>query len=287
MIRQQFHTTFNNIYSENYQVIFDKDIEVPENFYPHEPFIIRSILYRKKLNMNTFILTVGNPRTGKSYWFLKVAERIYKLMGLDFNPERQVTFDDIRKFLKWSFTDDFMFNLDETGTSLSPEQFWEIEQRVMRRFVQTQGYRLKCLVWTLPNIVFIQKRFRFLSNYAVQTLKQGKVNIYKIVIDHLLGKGYPEYRETMIFDLPTPETIKIYEAMKSEWNDKILSEDIDWLEEIEEYRPPDDFDIQYYDIERSDRARWVAEHSRISRKIDENIPKIKQKTPVSVDYSDL
>jgi len=209
------------------------DMEIPKFFFPNEPYIVRASLYRQKKNMNSFILIVGGVRTGKSYTGIKVAQRIEMLNGKVFDVQKQLTFDDVKKFLLWSRNaEGSVFVLDETGTSLSPELFWSLQQRIMRRFAQTQGFRKNILIWILPSIVFIQKGFRFLTNYAIKTRNQGLVEVYKIVIDQLQGKGFPDRIERMRVDMLDPETIEKYEAMKKEWNDQDLQSEINFLDDL-------------------------------------------------------
>lgn len=222
----KFQVNYGNIY-------YEKDTTLPQNFYPNLPYIFRVLLFRESINMNSFILDVGNPRTSKSYCAIKVAEELSKMKNAEFDIEKQLTFDDIKKFLDWSKTaTDSIFILDETGTSLSPDQFWSLQQRIMRRFVQTQGFRKNILIWVLPSIVFIQKGFRFMCNYAIKTRRQGVVDIHKIVVDQLIGKGYPQYIETMTFAMPSQEIINRYEQMKKEWNDIELEKDSDFLTNV-------------------------------------------------------
>ena len=225
--------SFRPSFHKQHSVFSGNDIEIPHWFLPNETYLARAILYRQKLKMNTFVLVVGNPRTSKSWFTLRMCEELSRIMGVDFDVDKQLTFSDIKKFLVWSQgSSESIFCLDETGTTLSPEQFWDLEQRVMRRFVQVQGLRRNILFWTLPSIVFIQKRFRFLCNYAVKTLRQGCVNVYKVEVDQLLGKGYPAYRETINFKTPSKDLVEKYEAMKKEWTDKDLDTDINFLEEL-------------------------------------------------------
>jgi hypothetical protein len=216
-----------------------RDVGIPENFYPNLPYIFRTLLYRQWKNMNTFILIVGNPRTSKSYCAMNIGENYSKYNGNVFDVEKQLTFDDIKKFLVWSQNAyNSIFILDETGTTLSPDLWFSLQQRIMRRFVQTQGFRKNVLIWVLPSVVFLQKGFRFMCNYAIQTLRQGLVEIYKIKVNQLVGKGYPDKIEIMNFGKPSNETEEKYLAMKQEWNDNQLQQDVDFMTEIEKpYMP--------------------------------------------------
>lgn len=211
-----------------------RDIGIPKDFHSQKPFILRALLYRNQINMNTFVLVVGNPRTSKSYCSMKLCESYLEVLGKDFNVSEQLTFDDVKKFLTWSSrAEESAFILDETGTSLSPDMFFSLQQRIMRRFVQTQGFRKNVLFWVLPSIVFIQKGFRFMSNYAIRTLQQGNAEIYKVVVNQLIGKGYPDRIETLNYSFPKESTCKTYEEMKHKWNDEELRSDIAFLDKIE------------------------------------------------------
>jgi hypothetical protein len=208
---------------------------MPKDFWPELPFLFRALLYRQQINMNTFILIVGNPRTSKSYCAGKIAEIYSEKNGNDFDVQEQLTFDNIKKFLMWSKTaKDSIFILDETGTTLSRDEFWSLQSRVMRRFVQTQGFRKNVLVWVMPSIIFLQKGFLYMSNYPINTLKQGFVEINKMKVNQLNPKkNYCEKIETMKFELPSNKFINPYESMKKEWNDYALEDDIEFMNEIE------------------------------------------------------
>jgi hypothetical protein len=228
---------------------FTHDVNIPKDFYPDYPYILRATLYRsKKLNSNTFLLIVGSPRTSKSYCAMKFAELYCKGIGKEFDVDKQLTFDDIKKFLIWSqdVTDD-IFILDETGTSLSPDVWYTLASRIMRKFIQTQGFRRNVLVWVLPSVIFLQKKFSFMSNYAIKTIRQGLVSQHKILFDQLSAKGRPDWiGENWKFTLPKSETIEKYEQMKKEWNDLKLKEDINWLEELERPYEKRKFNATFY-----------------------------------------
>lgn len=228
-----FETHFSKFQINSGNIYYLKDITIPKAFYPNLPYILRVLLYRQKMNMNTFVLIVGNPRSSKSYCAMKIAEEYCAIRKIPFDIEKQLTFDDVKKFLVWSQTaTDSIFILDETGTTLSPDLFWSLQQRVMRKFCQVGGFRKNILIWVLPSIIFIQKGFRFLTNYALMTKKQGLVEVYKIVVNQLIGKGYPDRIETMEFGLPSSHLIEKYEALKRKWNAEDLKKDIEWLDEI-------------------------------------------------------
>ena len=212
------------------RIIYNVGRLIPDNFYPKEPYMIRALLWRQKIDMNVFCLVVGNPRTSKSSWVIDKCDRLCQLQGKEFDIDKQLTFDDIKKFLLWSKdAKGSQFVLDETGSSMSPDQFWSVQQRVMRRFVQTQGFRRNILFWVLPSIVFIQKNFRFLCDYGIKTIRQGKVSIHKIKTDQLLGKTFIEKVIEEKFKKPRKKYWYHYMEIKKKWNDEKLKDDLNYL----------------------------------------------------------
>lgn len=227
-------SSFHSTDKDNSVIYSFRDIPIPNDFYPDMPYLLRAVLYRNKMNMNTFILSVGGPRTSKSYGAMKIVEVYLNTLGKEFVVQEQLTFDDIKKFFKWSQgANSSAFILDETGSTMSPDQFWSMTSRLMRKFVQTQGFRKNLVVWVMPNICFLQKNFRFMCNYALKTLSQGTAEVYKVVVDQLLGKGYPDRIETLTYGYPSKKVCDEYENMKVNWNDITLADDIAFLDKME------------------------------------------------------
>jgi len=72
-----------------------------------------------------------------------------------------------------------------------------------------------------------------MSNYAIRTLRQGQAEIYKVVVNQLIGKGYPDRIETLNYTYPSKEMCEIYDRLKKEWNDIELENDIQFLHKID------------------------------------------------------
>jgi hypothetical protein len=213
------------------QVRFFYDTPIPSWFLPDKTWLIRAVLFRQKLQMNTFLLIVGGVRTGKSYCGLEVIEECSNVLKVPFDVEKQVSFE-LRPFLEWSKTASYsFFMLDEIGVSLSTSDWWTLQSKIMRNFTQTQGFRGNVLIMTVPNVAFFQKHFRFMCNYGVEIISHGNATVYKIVVKHLIGKASPHFLGTMKIDLPSQAVVDKYTQMKVEWNDRKLKEDLDWLDE--------------------------------------------------------
>jgi len=228
----QFKMDFSSLTSYKQTPYRDKSM-IPDWFYPKSPFFIRHLLYRRKMNMNTIILIVGAVRSGKSYMGLKISENYCKWLKKTFDVTKQCSFD-ILPFLTWSQIEtDNIYVLDEVGTSLNPQEWYSVQSKVFRNFTQAQGFRRNVMVLVLPNASFLLKSIRFMCNYVIETRFQGKGFIRKLLMDHTRGKGYFLNIGSIKFNLPTKNTIKKYEKMKKEWNDKMLNEDIEKLKRIE------------------------------------------------------
>jgi hypothetical protein len=184
--------------------------------------------------MNVFIIVVGSVRSGKSYFALKFAEEYSRVKGESFDVEKQCSFD-IKPFLLWSKeTTKGIYILEEVSSSLNPTEWFTIQVKIMRNFCFCQGFRTNVLIMTLPNVAFLLKAIRWMSNYVIETQYQGLVSISKVCMNHTKGLGFPEYIGNLRFSMPSEDTVKRYEQMKKEWNDKHLSQDLDYLDMLEQ-----------------------------------------------------
>jgi hypothetical protein len=119
----------------------------------------------------------------------------------------------------------------------------------------------------LPNVAFLLKAIRFMCNYIVQTRNQGVVSVSKISMDHALGKGFHEYLGTIFFSLPSSDTIKSYEKMKKEWNDKHLLMDINYIDMLD--RPDENQLLRQKNLELTVKLK----EKRLANINNENKPK--------------
>jgi hypothetical protein len=243
--QNQFETNFMPF--ESNRIIYFTD-PIPPDFYPNSYFLMRQILWRQHQNMNSFILIVGSVRSGKSYFGLKFSEDYCNISNIQYDVNKQCSFD-IKPFLYWSKdAHDNIFMLDEIQASLSPQDWYSVLARVFNVFCQCQGFRRNVLIMTLPNVAFLLKSIRFMCNYIIETMSQGNVSIRKLSMNHALGKGYLEFIGTIHFRKPSYNTLQDYENMKKDWNDKRLVSDINYIEMLER---PSDYEIKrqkYFDL---------------------------------------
>jgi hypothetical protein len=232
-MENQFSMNFSPFLVTN-KVIY-RGVRIPSNFQPElkNYTLMRHVLYRQYKMMNTFIIVVGSVRSGKSYFALKFAEDYSRLKGEQFDVEKQCSFD-VKPFLIWSKGNTGnIYILEEVSSSLNPTEWFTIQTKIMRNFCFCQGFRTNVLVMTLPNVAFLLKAIRWMSNYVVETISQGYISVSKITMNHTRGIGFPEFIGTVRVSLPSKDIIDKYEMMKKEWNDLHLQQDLDYLDMLE------------------------------------------------------
>jgi hypothetical protein len=219
------------------RIIYNKGEKLPDDFYPKENWLLRALLYRQRLNKNSFVLVTGEQRVGKSAFCIKECERINELNGREFDVDHQLTLDDIKKFFIWSrtaFNSEFI--IDEIGTQLSTNQYWSIISSILRVFSQTQGFRCNIVFFVLPFAKILQSYFKYNAVYGIKVIDTGKAKVYKRVIDTLNDKK-PYFKSKFItinFDLPKEPIWNRYLEIKKEWNDRRIDTDIDVIDKMNE-----------------------------------------------------
>lgn len=232
VIMKQFAMRFSKFGSQK-MMTFQKEHTLPFDFHPKLALLFRHILYRKKLGMDTVIVVCGSKRTSKTYFSIKSCEELSKIENKKFDVKSQVFFDTLPflKFMKTA-TDSYAI-LEEVGIGYNAQDWFEIQSKIFRNILQSQGFRRNVIFMTLPNISYLLKSARFLCNFGIETMQIGVVRINKVVMRHLKGKGWFEYIETIRFSLPEKENVNDYEDMKKVWNDQQIDKDIMLIEGIE------------------------------------------------------
>jgi predicted Zn-ribbon and HTH transcriptional regulator len=233
--KNPFAMTFTG-FNTNKRILFQNSMAITKNFYPDEIQLMRFILYRKKINMNTLILICGNVRTGKSYDAMILAQNYARITGKPFKVEESLSFD-LMPFLKWSkYSKEGFYILDEVGNTLNAQDWYLIQSKIMRNFIFAQGFRKNILALILPSAMSLNKTIRFMMNYVIETVNQGYAKWYKIYMKHSIGKAHMIPMGGIRFPIESlsKETIQAYELMKKDWNDKELKEDIDYMDGLKE-----------------------------------------------------
>lgn len=226
--RHQFAIDIAPLFSER-RITYSKGI--PDSFMPKlksKNTLLRMIMFRNSTNRNTFVLIVGSVRSGKSWFALRLAEQYMKLHNLEFDVDKQCSFEVV-PFLRWSRNNkDSCYVLDEAQLSMSARLWFTIQSRIFNEFCDIQGFRRNLLILTTPNISYIDKHARFLINYIVETTQtQGVIKWCKVKIRHALGKGYMDWiANPMKSRKPSKHIRDRYEEMKKIHNDEHLKRSI-------------------------------------------------------------
>ncbi len=232
--KNQFSMNFTPFKSnQRISSIYGKTI--PEWFRPDlkNNTLLRHILYRRHRGMNTFVLILGNVRSGKSWTGLKFCQLYSTQSNKRFNVDKQVSFT-IPKFLRWSSENmDSCYLVDEIQLSMSSREWWSIQAKIFNQFCDIQGFRRNCAFFTLPNISYIDKHLRFLINYIIVTINQGFVAWYKVKMKHHLGKGWLSPMGTIKVSKPSKHVTNKYELMKKIFNDQHLKDSIELLDNLD------------------------------------------------------
>jgi hypothetical protein len=196
------------------------------------PYLIQALNLRKKANRDTILIFCGEKRSGKSY----AAMRLGEMINPNFNADKQVHFDP-KPFIQYMYqnTDGYLV-LDEAAEGMNPRAWYEISSKMLNALLRTQGFRRNVIVFCLPHLGALDTWAINLSHYLIINYKYtGTFNVYRINASQFKRKemGHTNYWETLSFKLPSENNIKIYEAKKKIWNDKKLTEDIDFLEMME------------------------------------------------------
>lgn len=222
----QFSMTFSKLNVSTGRIKGSRGI-IPDSFHPKAPLFMRHLLYRNKMNMTTVVLIVGQIRTGKSYTGLKICEDYSQRKKLRFDPKIQASFK-VLPFLEWSVNaTDSIYLLEELGRSVPPTEWWSIQSKIFRNFIDTQGFRRNVLVMTLPNAKSLLNAVKTNVNYVIIQKSQGFGLLFKQNVDPLKGKLYHFYLGSLRTTLPSKPTVDYYESLKKQTNDEWLKLDIE------------------------------------------------------------
>jgi len=236
--KHPFHTSFQP-FKVSKRITYASGQIIPEWFKPelkNKNTLLRHILYRRFLKMNTFVAVLGSVRSGKSYFALRYGELYMQEKKLKFNVKTQCSFE-LLPFFEWSYSaEDSVYIIDELQISSNPRMWWLLQNRVMNQFCDIQGLRRNLLLLPFPHLKYIDKHLRPLINYIVVTVRQGKVKWYKVVSSHIKDKFKPLYIGSINVSLPKKEVIEDYESMKKQFTDEHLNTSIELLKK-EKYIP--------------------------------------------------
>jgi len=200
-----------------------------------ETLAIDVLKYRKALQKDSIVIFVGDKRAGKSWASIKLAEQLDR----NFDVATNLFFDAQPFFEAFKDAHDQVFILDEVSVSFSDARMWyEVSNRIFNQLIMTQGFRRNVLLFTLPNLLDLDKRAIRLSTYIWEAVKinfETKMCLLRcsrIKTFHSIGKSWIQSFQWINMGLPSENNLVKYEKMKKEWNDKKMDENIAYMEII-------------------------------------------------------
>jgi hypothetical protein len=114
-------------------------------------------------NKHFVVMIVGEPRSGKSYSALRIAElvdRDFTLDNLIYSPA-----EFLNRVMSCEAGDVIVF--DEAGVNIFAREWQSKMNRVLAKVFQVLGYKHLGIVLTFPSIAFVDKAIRRLFNYIL------------------------------------------------------------------------------------------------------------------------
>jgi hypothetical protein len=188
-------------------------------------------------NQSFLMLFCGSPGKGKSYAGLSVASKVYP----DFIPRKHLVFKprDIILNVR-NATKGQVFIFDEAGVGIPSRQWNSIQNKLFGLFLQVHRYKNVGIIFTTPDISYIDVQARKLFNFIVEmqyvnyeeNYSIGK--IYQIQHNSINNKTYRKFlRYTdkngklrvvshFKFSCPPEHVCKDYEDYHKEHKDKLI-----------------------------------------------------------------
>jgi len=186
---------------------------------------------RMRTSKNTVIIVIGELRSGKSYFSMKLGEmlRNYGIIGrFDINH----VYFNLEKMMKEIpyYKNDYIV-LDEAGLQVSPSEWWSMQNRVFNYMSQMWGFRGLICCMTVPHLMMVTDKVKALTDFVIWMMNRKTARIYKLGSNVFTGRIYnkPFYHLTNL-EKPTKKIIDGYEKMKKENWDKFLEESLQKLE---------------------------------------------------------
>jgi len=214
---------------------------------------------RLENNKNALIAIIGETGSGKSYTALRLAE----LIDDDFNVAEKVCFRPV-EFVKavQKARKHSVIVFDEAGVGIPAREWWSIQNRLLDYVIQTFRFKNLCVIFTMPNLNFIDEHARLLFHYVLETqfidyeaetvvLKPFKVTTYSRTRKTYFV--YPRVKNVVLTRLvvskPSERVVREYEVKKERYLNELYNEITETLEsKVEkETRSIDEEIIAYFE----------------------------------------
>lgn len=154
----------------------------------NNPFLQEIYDMVHKKNRNCLIVIVGDTGKGKSYVALRIAHALDP-EGFNENTIRERVVAEPKQFIdlvvkkKDKLNNGSVIVFDEAGTGMAARQWHSANNQAIDYILQTFRYQQLIVIFTVPNLSFIDTHARRLFHYYVEALdidKKNNLNICKI-----------------------------------------------------------------------------------------------------------
>jgi len=201
--------------------------------------LVEAIKNRLRNNKNALIAVIGETGSGKSYTALRLAELVDDDFSIDkvcFRPSEFVK--AVRNARKHD-----VIVFDEAGVGIPAREWWSVQNRLLDYVIQTFRFKNLCVIFTMPNLRFIDEHVRLLFHYVLETqyidydaervvLKPFRVLSFPRATRMYLS--YPRIGGVVVRRLevlkPSERLIKEYEAKKERYLSELYDEITQTLE---------------------------------------------------------
>jgi len=210
-------------------------------------------------NKNYLSIFLGETGAGKSYSALRLAE----LCDPNFSVERVVfTPEDFLKAVKEAKRGDFII-FDEAGVGIPSREWYRLQNKLLGYVVQVFRHKNLGVLFTTPNINFIDKMVRSLFHAIIHVSgvnRERNVTVchyYHVKINPVLGSmklelltlyvnGSPVEVDPLYLSMPSKDLVKAYEGKKSEFVNQLYEDALNKAQQQQH-------GISHWDVKRYER----------------------------------
>ena len=165
-----------------------------------------------KKNRNCLIIITGDTGTGKSYLALKLAQELDPTFTPENISERVVChpkqFIDLVVNKKDELKTGSVIVMDEAGVSMASREWYSYNNKALDYILQTFRYQKLIVIFTVPNMSFVDSHARRLFNFYIETIginfskKLSKCKILKLSSKATIFAIFPGRIEPFFFCIP-------------------------------------------------------------------------------------
>lgn len=154
-------------------------IKVRTKYRPKHSISVQWVRNKFRFNQNWICAIVGGTGTGKSYSAIALARAIdptFDQSRIVFTPQ-----EFVKLVTEGNLKEGSMIVYDEAGVGMDARQWFSIQNKALNYILQTFRRDNIGVIFTVPDITFIDKNARKLFHTLIETVKLDRVNDYALV----------------------------------------------------------------------------------------------------------